>query len=102
MHGLVTVEQILERVSEGGLCGYRYVKIGNEFRFSDYADLHSPDHKAIAKGEPVSSAGFVKVRNGKVSVGGYSMSLQLSPAANDEMELAALLNLPVAEQRESF
>lgn len=102
MSGLITVEQILETVKEGGLCGYRYVKVGNEFRFSDYADLHSPDHKAIANGDNVSSAGFIKVRTGKVSVGGYSMSLKISPAANDEVELATLLNLPIAEKREAF
>jgi hypothetical protein len=75
---------------------YKYVRIGDEFRFAGGIDAQ---HKALANGEKATSAGSIFVFGDEEAVcwkwaGMYSDSLNVSSAPDDEERLTSLLGVP--------
>ena len=75
---------------------YKYVRIGDEFRFAGGLDAM---HKALANGEKATSAGSIFVFGDEEAVywkwaSQYSDSLDVGSADDDEERLTKLLGIP--------
>jgi hypothetical protein len=75
---------------------YKYVRVGDEFRFDSGMDA---SHKALTKGEKATSAGSIFVFGDEEAVywkwaSQYSDSLGVSSADDDEERLTKLLGIP--------
>jgi hypothetical protein len=74
---------------------YKYVRVGDEFRFDSGMDA---SHKALAKGEKATSAGSIFVMGDEEAVcwkweSQYSDSLDVGSADDDEARLTKLLGI---------
>jgi hypothetical protein len=75
---------------------YKYVRIGDEFRFAGGLDAM---HKVLANGEKATSAGSIFVMGDEEAVcwkwaSQYSDSLDVGSADDDEARLTKLLGVP--------
>ena len=90
----MSIQDIPGFLQDRGNAYLRYVRINGEYRFADVT-AYGIDHTGLANGDPVESAGFVKIRPEGFFVEGYSTMLKIGPAADDEENLSRLLNLPI-------
>lgn len=94
----MTVEQIKQQLAENGSVWIKYVRTANgEYRFSDAADYLAPEHKTLAKNEPVESAGFFKIRD-EMCIGGHSMTLNKGPCDADYADLPRIFNIKLDKE----
>ena len=94
----MSIEDIPNFLQDRGSIAYlRYVRVNGEYRFADVT-AYGIDHTGLANGDPVESAGFVKIRPEGFYVEGYSMMLKIGPAVDDEENLSRLLNLPIQDR----
>ena len=90
-------EKVLAAVrADGGTSFYwKYVRVGDGYRFADATSMCAPEHKsALEAGEATEGAAFVKVRTldgVEVRVESWSVTLKIGPAADDEGRLLRLL-----------
>jgi hypothetical protein len=70
-----------------GFAWFKYVRIGNEFRFLEMEQNHSD---CLNDNEIAKSAGTVKIRFGEIEVSDYSMTLNIGPAEDDEKIITEL------------
>jgi len=84
--------------SRSGAEFMKYVRLdGDTFFFADASEGSAPDHKtAVVSGNAVSAA-HVGVLDGLMRVKGYSLTLGLGPAKDDEELIAKKLELTVKE-----
>jgi len=93
-----TIQDISEFLREqDGFAHLKYVRVNGAYRFGD-ANSFTTEHIGLANGEPVESAGFVKVSPDGLSVEGHSSQLEIGPASDDEENLSRLLNLPIQDR----
>lgn len=99
-----TPEQAIARVrSNGGFDVFKYVRVGDEFRFTFIGGPHADCLKSPEERSNAVSAGTVNVRIAGclpplgVLVTDYSMRLQLMPAEGDAEKIAALFGTVVRD-----
>lgn len=94
----ITADDVKAEISKTGYGGFKYVKMQTgEYRFCDIQSF-SCDHKSISNGEPVSSAGFMKLNEEGLTISGYSMSLNIGPDAMDYDDLPKLFGVPYKDK----
>jgi hypothetical protein len=89
------------RLADGASFYWKYVRVGGGYRFADATRMTAPEHKsALEGGEAAEGAAFAKVstwdaaRAGdevEVRVEGWSATLKIGPAGDDEDRLLLLL-----------
>ena len=102
MNWLQKIANMIQDISEflrtqDGFAHLKYVRINGAYRFGD-ANSFTTEHIGLANGEPVESAGFVKVSPDGLLVEGHSSKLEIGPASDDEANLSRLLNLPIQDR----
>ena len=92
---LIQIKKILEEVeSNSGWRLLKYIKVANKYRFADAEGLNQLNHKdMLMAGETATSAGFVKIKDRKLSLEGYSTTLQLGRDSDDAENISSLLGL---------
>jgi len=89
----MTLEEIKQRISENKLMYLRFVRVNSKYRFSDAAAYGLSTHLDLSQGEPVESAGFVKIHPDGFIVEGGSMILGIGCDRKDEPNLERLFDL---------
>ena len=80
--------------SESTVFIFKYVRMmDDEYRFAEI-EMYSPDHQALANGEPARSAANLRITPEGLEVQGYSSSLKKGPANDDERNISLLLGIP--------
>ena len=92
---MLTIEQIKTAIANNDGCGiFKYVRVGNEFRFTDIMS----EHKSLVKdGEKAFSGAMLRIKFNAIRVTDYSMSLNIGPSIDDEELLSKLFDMPVFE-----
>lgn len=90
----MTVEQVKARCSDGRLGYFRYVRVGDEFRFSDAA-TGELTHNELQGSDAASGAGFLKIYPDGMFIEGHSSTLSMGSGPGDEKLLSELLGLPI-------
>jgi len=87
-----TVEQIKTKTLGDYVVYVKYVRVGNDYRFAIQADWFSPEHRDLVKSdETPTSAGIFKLYRDRFEwESGWSMSLQVGSAPDDEDNLKKL------------
>jgi hypothetical protein len=93
-----TVEQVKEELKKSPHQYYKYIRIGNEFRFISIEIYGGSHTQMVQEGETPVSAGFVKFTyDNTFFTEGYSSTLNLGRADDDDTLLGSIFNLPRGE-----
>jgi hypothetical protein len=95
VRGMMDVNGVKEYMQREKIGLFKYVRIGNDYRFSDATDRYGLDHKMLSGGQLASSAGILHIYPNGLYVDGHSMTLNMGPAADDEDNLSKLFGLPI-------
>lgn len=90
---LKQLNQLLKANPVGPFGYFRYVRVGDEFRFADIESNLA--HCKLCGNDIATGAGFIRVHSDWMLVEGRSMTLDIGPGPDDEEKLSELLGLPV-------
>jgi hypothetical protein len=91
---LIPVDDIKKILEDNYVVYVKYVRIGDWYRFALAAEWATPSHVKMAdKDKPVSAGTFKLYRDGRFEwESGYSMTLRVGAAADDEDRLKKLFS----------
>ena len=94
MNLALTQEQIKEILAKNDFVVFKYVRVGEDYRFA-VVDVYGVEHKQLLNNkEKAKSAGFCTLDRGQVILPEIpSTSLKLGPAPDDEANLKKLFAL---------
>lgn len=94
MQASFLIEQAKQLLQEEGYLYLKYVRVGDTFRFADATSFYQPNHvDMIAEGEEAVSASYLKVTKGMLQTDGWSTTLRIGPAGDDEELLRKLFGV---------
>lgn len=92
----MTIDQVKAHLAENPFGYFRYVRVGEAFRFSDAAGGFT--HIELQGSGAASGAGFLKACPDGMFVEGHSSTLSIGPGSGDEELLSELLGLPIRDR----
>ena len=92
----LTADQVKTSLADNQLGYFRYVKVGEEFRFSDATGGLS--HIELQGSDTASGAGFLRIYPDGMFIEGHSFTLRMGAGLGDEELLSKLLGLPITHR----
>lgn len=90
----LSIDQVRASLADDQLGYFRYVRVGDEFRFSDAAS-GGLAHIDLQGSDTASGAGFLKTYPDGMFIEGHSSALCMGSGPGDEKLLSELLGLPI-------
>lgn len=91
----MTINQLKAQLTKTPNGYFKYIRVGNEFRFSDITEINGLTHKGLQHSNKANGAGFLRTFPNGMYIEGYSLTLKMGSGSGDEELLSELLNLPI-------
>jgi hypothetical protein len=93
----MSLEQLKKLLAENPLGYFKYVRVGDEFRFMEGVVI-GLTHSGLQGTDTASGAGWLKTYPDGMFIEGYSLTLNMGPGPGDEELLSELLGLPIKDR----
>lgn len=87
----MTIHQLKDILAKSPFVIFKYVRIGDEFRFG----ILEENHVDLQSNNKATGAGFLSTCPRGIRLHGYSSTLNMGVGPGDEEFLSKLLNLPI-------